>query len=76
MRLLAVVALLALVGCASQPIVGTHPTKTENDLYADHANCEAISQIYVPYGGMMLPTVHGGRYQSCMMGKGWRQAQQ
>lgn len=68
-----VVALLvAVLVSACAPAVYTHPTKDEQQFYADSAHCGSISQVYMPVAGVMHPTVNRGRYDACMRGKGWR----
>lgn len=59
--------LVSLAGCAT---VWVHPTKNEQEFYADASECEArggqAAGMYDPYG-----LVKARVQKQCMYGKGW-----
>ena len=72
-RLLVVALFLLLAGCAT---TWGHPTKSEQEFYADDSECESRG-AGVPMGVTNMD--HAFRnaqvqriYERCMMGKGWR----
>jgi hypothetical protein len=41
LTILLAVSVLLTAGCASPPVVWNHPTKSDQEWYADYAECEA-----------------------------------
>jgi hypothetical protein len=64
----AVLAVVALTGCASGPIYWTRPGATEESFLADHEPC--FKAAYVGYG-----VGNEQAYKACMRSKGWTRVQ-
>lgn len=62
-----IVALMFLVGCATNDKAWTKPGSTEQDFYIDTGQCRAQAYSVPGTPPMQLALI----FESCMQGKGW-----